>query len=165
MALQLVAIQQARRFITVFSVQLVAPFGQFPYVARLGRDVHVVGGVVAGDCVGIDEGSSRIQRLDGKMEHAVSVFAANLCRQRPLAGCESEDELSATAARGAVPDEAGFHEGHLVSALRQVEGRGAPRDAPADHSNVGAKLADQLRARAALVGRNGGGVVGGSWWI
>src|SRR5260221_1236101 len=162
MALQLVAIQQARRFIAVLSVQLVGPFGQFPDVARLGCDVYVVGGVVAGDCVGIDKGSSRIQRLDGKIEQPASVFAPDLCRQRLLAGRESEDELSTAAAGGAVAHEARLHEDYFVAALRQVEGRGAPRDAPADYRDVGTKLAHKFRPRIAVAGCTGGGVVGRS---
>jgi hypothetical protein len=46
-----------------------------------------------------------------------------------------------------------------------VEGRGAPRDAPADYCDVATKLAHKFRPRAAVAGRSGGGVVGGSRWI
>jgi hypothetical protein len=46
-----------------------------------------------------------------------------------------------------------------------VEGRGAPRDAPADHCDVGTKLAHKFRPRTAAAGCSGGGVIGGSGWI
>ena len=50
-------------------------------------------------------------------------------------------------------------------AMRQVEGRGAPRDAPADHCDVGPTLARKRSPRLRWTGRSGGSVVGGSRWI
>ena len=72
---------------------------------RLGRDVHVVGPVVAVDAVLADQRLSEIERLDRQIEQAPRILAPDLGDEGLLADREAENRLPAAAARGAVADE------------------------------------------------------------
>ena len=136
-------------------------------MARLYRDVHVIGTVVAVDGMVADQGLSQIQRLDRKIKQTTSVVAAHFALELLLACRQAKNRLAAAAARGAVTDGASFEQRDLVAALRQMQCRGAAGDTAAEHRDVGTDFPAQGLARRpgvveGVVG--GGGRTGAGAW-
>jgi hypothetical protein len=134
--------------------------------------VNMVGVVVAVDGVLGDQRLREIQGLDGQIEQAPSIVAADRGGQRRLTRGEAEDRLSAAPARGSVTDDARLEQGDLKPALRQVQRCGAAGDtAPEDH-HVGPNGAAQCFAmgRRAFIGElrrgcGGSSVIGVGGWV
>jgi hypothetical protein len=165
MGLQLLAIEQAHRIVAVIAAKLVEPRGKLVQMPRLGRDVHMVWAIIALDAVALDERLIEIERLHRHLEQPFRVLAAELGRERLLAGCEPENSLAAAAARGAVSDEIRLEQGDLESALRQVQCRRASRKPAPDDGDVRVELSGERRARGLQARRARGAVIGRRRWL
>ena len=160
--LQLPPVEQVHRAITVLAAKLLEPLAELDEMPRLGRDVHVVGTVVALDAVLSDERLIEIEGLHRHLEQPFRILASDLGAERLLAGRESEDRLAAAAPRRAVADEIRLEHGDPEPALRQMQRRGAPGEPAADDGDVRLELARERRPRALEARRTRGVVIGGS---
>src|ERR1700722_18359438 len=119
-SLQLVAIQQSNRRVAVVFVQLPCPLIEFPQVARLHCDVHMIWTVVALDGVLLDQGLSQVQRLDRQVEQTPGVFSPDFALELLLTDRQAKNRLTAAAARSAIADTSGFEQSHFVAAFCQM---------------------------------------------
>ena len=136
MRLQFVAVQQPRRAVAVFLVQLARPIVEFLQVPRLDGDVDMIRAIVAIDGVLADQRLGKIQRLDGQVEQAACVVAADLGDERLLTRRQAENGLPAAAAGGPVADDVGLEQGDPVATFRQMQCRRTAGDAAAEHRHI-----------------------------
>jgi hypothetical protein len=153
-------------------VQFTRPFLELLNMPRLDGDVNVIGMIIAIDGVLVDQRLGEIQCLDGQIEQAPCVIAADFGGQRLLTRGEAKNGLPAAAARGSEPHGARLEQGDPIAALRQVQRSRAPGDAAAQDHHVGSNGAAQRFAvglgAAGVEARRGAGrgrVVGGGGWV
>jgi hypothetical protein len=165
--LQLLAVQQPCRAVTIILVQFTRPIVQFLQMPRLDGDVDMVGVILAIDGVLANQRLREIQGLDGQFEQALCVIAADLGDETFLTRCQAEDGLPSAAPGGSIADGVRLEQGDPVATLRQMQCSRAAGDAPAEHRHIDPMFATQglaVRPRAAARrGRGAGdgrGVVG-----
>ena len=161
MRLQFFAVQQAHGWVVVLLVQFADPVGEFLNLPRFDGDMNVVRVVVAIDGVLADQRLSEIQGLDGQIEQAPRIVAADVGGERLLARGQPKNSLSAAASRGPVADGACLEQGHAIAPLREMQCSRATRNAAAEHGYIGLERAAQRLALGpgalAAQGCGGGG--------
>src|SRR5271168_4433241 len=97
-------------------------------MAVLEGYMHMVGAVVALDTVIANQRLSEIQRLDGKVEQAPCVIAANLPLEQLLTRGETENGLPPAASGCAVAREVCLEQRDPITAFCQMQRRRAAGD-------------------------------------
>ena len=104
-------------------MQLLFPFLQLHDLARLHRDVQVVGVIAAVDLVMSDQGLRQVQGVDRHVEQTPRIVAPDLSFDCLLTGCQAKDALTAAAARRPVAYEARFEQRHTVATFCEMQCR------------------------------------------
>ena len=112
-------------------------------MTRLDGDVRVAVAPVAVDVERLAAGVDQLDAFDRPVEQLSRIRQSELRGELGLIAAETEDRLSATAARGTPADGVAFQQNDLAPGLGEIDGGGEPRQAATENRHIAVQTALQ----------------------